>query len=359
VLAVGFCNYASSSNANAAFSDRACEVTRRPGEQAPDTLVKVVTTQDVRAGTELRINYDAGNKTGQPYRDQLICQGATAAQLDDDSYLHTRWQHPSFPRPTEPGADSAHGTCPEDDSFNRRTVGDVSDDGCTRGAGPAEGEGGRGLGGQKRKSKEQWQLEAEQEKWARKEGAIIAPSRTGEGYSLPAGNQLTCKADALFNGLVALGVADPSLPRIRSLSIPELGLNPMASWLSLTTALTTLGYPAKLEEATARFRTTGGPLLNLLKASRGVYLVSLLVTVDNTANRHCIMLSTLSEPHAPHGKLIDNHGRMRPVYLQQKDTRGKLAAKSAWKLFIGQNPALRTRSSFALDLIAVYELLRL
>ena len=97
----------------------------------------------------------------------------------------------------------------------------------------------------------------------------------------------------------------------------------------------------------------------MLKADRGVYLVSLLVTIDNTANRHCIMLSTLSEPHAPHGKLIDNHGRMRPVYLQQKDTRGKLAAKSAWKLFIGQNPALRTRSSFALDLIAVYELLRL
>ena len=45
--------------------------------------------------------------------------------------------------------------------------------------------------------------------------------------------------------------------------------------------------------------------------------------------------------------------------LQQKDTRGKVAAKSAWKLFIGQNPALRARSSFALDLIAVYELLRL
>ena len=48
-----------------------------------------------------------------------------------------------------------------------------------------------------------------------------------------------------------------------------------------------------------------------------------------------------------------------PIYLEQKDTRGKLAAKSAWKLFIGQNPALRTRSFFALDLIAVYELLRL
>ena len=294
MLAVGFCNYAPSSTANAAFSDRACEVSRRAGEQQfPDTLVKVLTTQDVRAGTELRINYDAGNKTGQPYRDELISQGATAAQLDDDTYLQTRWQHPSFPPPPEPEAGSSHGTCPDDDSFNRRAVGDVSDEGHPRGVEPVEGEGGQGLGGQ-------------QVKWARKEGAIIAPSRTGEGYSLPAGNQLTCKADALFNGLVALGVADPSLPRIRSLSIPELGLNPMASWLSLAAAITTLGYPAKLEEATARFRTTGGPLLNLLKADRGVYLVSLLVTVDNTANRHCIMLSTLREPHAPLGKLIDN-----------------------------------------------------
>ena len=30
--------------------------------------------------------YDAGNKTGQPYRDELISQGATAAQLDDDTF---------------------------------------------------------------------------------------------------------------------------------------------------------------------------------------------------------------------------------------------------------------------------------
>ena len=119
---MGFCNYAPSSTANAAFSDRACEVSWRPGEQAPDTLVKVITTQDVQAGTELRINYDAGNKTGQPYRDELISQGATAAQLDDDTYLQTRWQHPSFPRPPEPEADSCHGTCPNDDSFNRRAV---------------------------------------------------------------------------------------------------------------------------------------------------------------------------------------------------------------------------------------------
>eukprot|EP00966_Prymnesium_polylepis_P158940 3673902-Prymnesium_polylepis.1 len=66
----------------------------------------------------------------------------------------------------------------------------------------------------------------------------------------------------------------------------------------------------------------GGSLLNLLKADRGVYLVSLLVTLDNTANKHCVMLSTLKEPRAPHGKLIDDHGRMRPVYLEQRDIRG-------------------------------------
>eukprot|EP00966_Prymnesium_polylepis_P088882 2056634-Prymnesium_polylepis.1 len=43
----------------------------------------------------------------------------------------------------------------------------------------------------------------------------------------------------------------------RSLSIPELGLNPMASWVSLTTALITLGYPAK--NSKRRLRASGPP----------------------------------------------------------------------------------------------------
>ena len=100
-------------------------------------------------------------------------------------------------------------------------------------------------------------------------------------------------------------------------------------------------------------------MLNLLKAPRGVYLVSLLVIVeDSIRNKHCVMLSTMKEKHAPFGKLIDNSGKMVPTYLEKKDTRGKEKAKKAWKLFIGQNPAVHNRS-FTVDPIDVYELVKL
>ena len=95
-------------------------------------------------------------------------------------------------------------------------------------------------------------------------------------------------------------------------------------------------------------------MLNLLKAPRGVYLVSLLVIVeDSIRNKHCVMLST----HAPFGKLIDNSGKMVPVYLEKKDTNGKEAAKKAWKKFVNQNPAARNRS-FTMEPIDVYELVK-
>ena len=200
-------------------------------------------------------------------------------------------------------------------------------------------------------------LEKREAKRARKAGAILAPSRTAEGYSLPTGNQKTCKPDALFNGLKTLGFDAPSLARLRSLSVPQLGLNPMASWASIASTLTTLDYPFSIEEATWRFKGEGGPLLNLLRAPSGVFLVSLLVTVDGVRNKHCVMLSTLKERHAPFGKLIDNHGKMVPTYLEKKDVRGKEAAKAAWKLFIGQNPALNGRT-FSVEPVDVYALVR-
>jgi len=212
-----------------------------------------------------------------------------------------------------------------------------------------------GEGGQKRRSKELAELHKQQAKWARKDGAILASSRTAEGYSLPTGNQLSCKPDALFNGLKTLGFEHASLARLRTLSIAKLGLKPMASWESIASALTTLGYPFSIEEATRRFMGEGGPMLNLLRAPPGVYLVSLLVTVEGVQNKHCVMLSTIKERHAPFGKLIDNHGKMVPAYLQKKDTTGKEKAKAAWKLFIGQNPAVRG-GSFAVHPMDVYEL---
>ena len=209
----------------------------------------------------------------------------------------------------------------------------------------------------KRARKDVLELEKQEAKRARKAGAILAPSRTAEGYSIPTGNQKTCKPDALFNGLKTLGFDAPSLARLRSLSVPQLGLNPMASWASIASTLTTLDYPFSIEEATWRFKGEGGPLLNLLRAPSGVFLVSLLVIVDGVRNKHCVMLSTLKERHAPFGKLIDNHGKMVPTYLEKKDVRGKEAAKAAWKLFIGQNPALNGRT-FSVEPVDVYALVR-
>ena len=209
----------------------------------------------------------------------------------------------------------------------------------------------------KRTRKEVLELEKQEAKRARKAGAILAPSRTAEGYPLPTGNQKTCKPDALFNGLKTFGFDAPSLARLRSLSIPKLGLDPMASWASIASTLTSLDYPFSIEEATWRFKGEGGPLLNLLRAPPGVFLVSLLVIVDGVRNKHCVILSTLKEKHAPFGKLIDNHGKMVPTYLEKKDLRGKEMAKAAWKLFIGQNPAVHG-PSFSVEPVDVYALVK-
>ena len=207
----------------------------------------------------------------------------------------------------------------------------------------------------KRRRKELKALRLQQCKWATKTGAIIAPSRKKEGYVLPVGNQLSCLVDALYNGLCTLGFDSASLARLRKRAMPELGNDPMASWDSVIWALADLGYPYVLQESTSRFDGKGGLMLNLLRAPAGVYLVSLQVIIDGKESKHGVVLSKLAEEHAPHGKLIDNHGKMQPCYLESKDTNGKEAAKMAWKLFIGQNPATKERP-FSVNPAQVFEL---
>ena len=151
-----------------------------------------------------------------------------------------------------------------------------------------------------------------------------------------------------------------SLPKLRSQSIPKLGNVLQASWESLSEAFVNLKYPVKIIEATSRFKDEGGPLLNLLKADPGVFLVSMCVTIDacdGKQNKHCVMLSTIPKRGRPFGKLIDNHGKMVPAYLEKKDTRSKEAAKKAWRKFIGQNPATHD-SDFTFTPADVYELKR-
>ena len=186
-------------------------------------------------------------------------------------------------------------------------------------------------------------------------GAIIARGRTGEGCTLPSGKQSSCLPDAGYTGLKTHGFEEASLQKLRKLSMSELGNNSAASWASFSKALITLEYPFKLVEVTSKFCFKGPPMLNLLNATAGVYLVSLCVTVDGKQNKHCVMLSTIAEEHAPFGKLIDNHSAMKPAYLEEKDLLRKGAAKKAWKKFVGQNPAVRN-ASFAVDTAEVYAL---
>jgi hypothetical protein len=162
---------------------------------------------------------------------------------------------------------------------------------------------------------------------ARRKGAIVAETRTGEGYQLPSGKKQTCLVDATYNAIMACDPSlGPSLPKMRSGAIPELGNELQATWASTNATLSKLEYPFKLVEATAQFKVEGGPMLNVLKASNAVLVVGLHVVIDGKASEHAVMVSTLCEPHAPYGKMIDNHGKMKPVYIEAKDHENKRAA---------------------------------
>ena len=206
------------------------------------------------------------------------------------------------------------------------------------------------------RGQEEWRALKKQEREELKlaTGAIIV-TRTGEGYPLPSGKQSSCLPDAGYNALKTLCYEEASLQKLRKLSMPELGNNPEATWASFSKALITLKYPFKLVEVTSKFRAKGGPMLNLLTAPSGVYLVALCVMVDGKQNKHCVMLSTIAEERAPFGKLIDNHRDVKPVYLEEKDRHNKTSAKMAWKKFVGQNPAVRD-TSFGVNPGEVYAL---
>jgi len=137
-----------------------------------------------------------------------------------------------------------------------------------------------GVCGKRRVRSDVGELEEQQDKWARKRGAIVASTRTGEGFKLATGMQRSCLVDAGYNAMRTLKPeVEVSLPALRRKAIPELGNEREASWGSLAKALTDMGYPFEIIEATARFKTKGGPMLNLLKAKAGVFLVGLCVTV--------------------------------------------------------------------------------
>ena len=193
----------------------------------------------------------------------------------------------------------------------------------------------------------------------RKRGAILAPDRKSEGYALPAGKQQTCLVDAAYNAVKTLSSRDMSLAKLRSLAVPELGNVLQASWASTKKAMASLDLPFDLQEATAQFQNAkGGPMLNLVRAPPAVYVVALHVTIDSKSSNHAIMMSTIPEEHAPFGKMVDNHGKMKPVYLEAADKHSKNAAKKAFRKLVGQNPAVCGRDDFGVKPADIYQLVQ-
>jgi len=196
--------------------------------------------------------------------------------------------------------------------------------------------------GDRLKRKAEMQLMRTEEKLARTRGAIIAPSRTGEGFALATGRAESCLVDAVVDGMTILDAnTDVSLVKMRRLAIPELGNERQASWKTAKEAMLTMQLPFELHEATALFRSSGAPMLNLLKAEPGVYIIGLDVGVRAAGvekkYRHCVCLTTIATEHAPLGRLMDNSARTKPVYIEQTDLVHKVPAKMVWRTLLKQS----------------------
>ena len=208
------------------------------------------------------------------------------------------------------------------------------------------------------KRKAEAQLVRTEEKLARKRGAIIAPSRTGEGFALATGRAESCLVDAVVDGMRILDAnTDVSLATMRRLAIPELGNVRQASWKTAKMAMKAMWLPFELHETTSLFRGSGAPMLNLLKAEPGVYIVGLDVGVRTAGvekkYRHCICLTTIPTEHAPLGRLVDNSARTKPVYIESADLVHKMPAKKVWRKLLQQSIG---HDAFSINPTDVYQL---
>ena len=90
---------------------------------------------------------------------------------------------------------------------------------------------------------------------------------------------------------------------------------------------------------------------NLLRATEGVFVVALLVAIEGKKNDHCIVFS------ASLGTLVDNGSKTKPVYIEDKDCRGKKAARNAFRQLVSQK--VPTGSHFSVDVTEIFELRRI
>ena len=189
----------------------------------------------------------------------------------------------------------------------------------------------------------------------RPRGAIHAPSRTNEEFTIASGLRESCLTDAVVNGLRAMHFK-PSLAKMRNKSIPMLGNLLQATWESAQDALEKLNYPFKLVDVSSRFcNAKGGPMRALLR-SRGVFIVGLHIIIHDEASEHAIMLDTVKRPHAPYGRMLDNSSSAKPVYLEENDKRTKKSAKAAFRKLVV--PAC-SGWKFSVKTSDVYELIAL
>ena len=272
------------------------------------------------------------------YNDDLtdIDETPVAAETENCCVLHgvltPHSQAPLSPTPPEsPALSNAPGGGPK----GIVTIG--ADDG-------AGDDGRRAALRRKRKA------EGEIEKLSRQRGAITAPTRTNEGFKLTAGAMQSCMPDAIENAMKMDGYLDFSTARLRTLAIPKLGNILQASWASCMAALSKLSLPYNLVDATARFQS-GPPMLNLLRATSGVFVVALLVEIQGKKNDHCVAYS------AARGVLIDNGSKTKPLYIEDEDRRGKKAARNAFRQLVAQK--VQAGTHFSVDVTEIFELSRI
>jgi hypothetical protein len=186
--------------------------------------------------------------------------------------------------------------------------------------------------------------------WLKTYGAIKAPTRTGEGFKLIAGNLETCLADAVLHAMLMHGVREDSIRkgRFRSLTVPQLGNDPQASWSTCQQAILDLSIPFKLERVPTLLTVKGGPMLALIRETVGVFVVGLLVVVAGVENRHCVAYS------ASKGTFLDNASYTKPVRLEAGDGRGKDSAKAVFRFLIGQRMPEGTQ--FSVNIVDIWEL---
>ena len=199
-------------------------------------------------------------------------------------------------------------------------------------ASPATVDGG------KQKRKLEWAAERKQKRQDSKLGAVFAPSRTNEGYTLPSGNQESCFPDGTWNGMHVLDSAAVTcgVDKFRNKSIPKLGNELQASFKTIKAALVECHLPFELTDVSHQFQSLGPPFLNLLQAPPAVYIVGMCVTIKGKIYPHCVMLSTIPEEGKPYGKMIDNGSSIAPVYIEARDRENKKLANAAFRKLLTQ-----------------------